>query len=83
MVWTCFSFITCGQNPLARNSERGKKTRQTEEEVGTQHQGMDGPGVRQVPEGRGEQKNKWRKLVVKSYVVPQQPPEVKELVTVK
>ena len=29
--------------------------RQTEEEVGRQHQGMDGPGVRQVPEGIGEQ----------------------------
>ena len=35
--------------------ERGKKTRQTEEEVGRQHQGMDRPGVRQVPEGSGEQ----------------------------
>ena len=31
---------------LARHSERGKKTRQTEEEVGRQHQGMDRPGVR-------------------------------------
>ena len=30
-------------------------TRQTEEEVGKQHQGMDSPGVRQVPEGGGEQ----------------------------
>ena len=39
----------------ARHSERGKKTRQTEEEVGRQHQGMDRPGVRQVPEGSGEQ----------------------------
>ena len=33
----------------------GKMTRQTEEEVGSQHQGMDRPGVRQVPEGSGEQ----------------------------
>ena len=31
-------------------------TRQTEKEVGKQHQGMDRPGVRQVPEGSGEQK---------------------------
>ena len=31
-----------------------KKTRQTEEEVGKQHQGMDRPGVRQVLEGSGE-----------------------------
>ena len=40
---------------LARHSERGKKTRQTEEEMGRQHQEMDRPGVRQVPEGSGEQ----------------------------
>ena len=33
----------------------GKKTRQTEEEAGRQRQGMDMPGVRQVPEGSGEQ----------------------------
>ena len=44
-----------GQNHLARHSERGKKTRQTEEEVGRQHRGMDMPGVRQVPESDGEQ----------------------------
>ena len=55
MVWSCFPFIGSGQNHLARHSERGKKTRQTEEEVGRQDQGMDRPGVRQVPEGSGEQ----------------------------
>ena len=39
---------------------------QTEEEVGRQHQGMDRPGVRQVPDGSEEQsKIKWRKLVVR------------------
>ena len=37
-------------NHLARHSERGKKTRQTEEEVGRQHQGMDRPGVRRDDE---------------------------------
>ena len=37
------------------HSERGKKTRQTEEEVGRQHQRMCRPGVHQVPEGSGEQ----------------------------
>ena len=37
------------------HSERGKKIRQTEEEVGRQHQGMDRPGVCKVPEGSGEQ----------------------------
>ena len=40
---------------LQGHSERGKKTRRTKEEVGRQHQGMDRPGVRQVPEGSGEQ----------------------------
>ena len=61
VVWPCLSSIRSGQNYLARQSERGRKTRQTEEEVGRQHQGMDRPGVRQVPEGSEEQ-GKWRKL---------------------
>ena len=55
VVWSCLPFIRSGQNHLARHSERVKKTRQTEEEVGRQHQGMDRFGVRQVPEGSGEQ----------------------------
>ena len=51
-----------------------QQIRQTEEQVGRQHQGMDRLGVRQVPEGSGEQEKKnWRKLVVKSFVVPQRP----------
>ena len=53
VVGSCFLLIRSGQNHLARHSERGKKTRQTE--VGRQHQGMDMPGVCQVPEGSGEQ----------------------------
>ena len=32
-----------------------KKTKQTGEEVRQPHKGMDRPGVRQVPEGSGEQ----------------------------
>ena len=55
VVWSCFPFIRSGQNHFARHSERGKKTRQIEEEVERQHQGMDRPGVCQVPEGSGEQ----------------------------
>ena len=69
VVWTRLLFIRSSQNHLARHSEGGKKTRQTEEEVGRQYQGMNRPGVRQVPEGSGEQK-KWRKLVAKSSEVP-------------
>ena len=70
VVWSCLPFTRSGQNHLARHSERGKKTRQTEEEVRRQHQGMGRPGIRQVPVGSGEQ-GKWRKLVAKSSVVPQ------------
>ena len=55
VAWTYLPFIRSGQKHLARHSQRGKKTRQTEEEAGRQHQGMDRPGVRQVPESSGEQ----------------------------
>ena len=68
VVWSCLPFTRSGQNNLTMQSERRKKTRQTEEEVGRQHQGIDRPGIRQVPEGSGEQ-GKWRKLVAKSSVV--------------
>ena len=55
VVWSYLPIIRSGQNHLARHSGSGKKTRQTEEEVGRQHQGTDRPGVFQVPEGSGEQ----------------------------
>ena len=57
MVWSCLPFIRSDLNHLARHSERWKKTRQTEEELGRQYQGMDRHGVRQVPVVSGEQKN--------------------------
>ena len=56
VVWSCLPFIRSSQNHLVRHSERGKKTRQTEKEVGRQYQGMDMPGVCQVPEGTGERR---------------------------
>ena len=55
VVWSCLPFIRFGQNHLAKHSERGKKTRQIEEEVGRQHREIDRPGVLEVPEGSGEQ----------------------------
>ena len=55
VVWSYLPCIRSRQNHLARHSERGKKTRQREEEVGRQRQGMDRPRVHQVPEGNGEQ----------------------------
>ena len=72
MVWSCFSFIRSGQNYLARHSEREKKTRQTEEEVGRHiREWTDlefGKSKKAV-----ENREKWRKLVAKSSVVPQRP----------
>ena len=67
-----------GPKPLifARHGERGKKTRQTEAEVGRQYQGMDRPEFRQVQEGNGQQGE--MEETVKSSVVPQQPPRLKE-----
>ena len=56
VVWSCVTFIKTGQNHHARHSDRGKKTRQKDEEVGIQHQGTDRPGLRQVPEGSEEQR---------------------------
>ena len=55
VVRSCFPFIRSCKNHLARHTERRKKTRQTDEQVGRKHQGMDRPGVRQRPEGSGEQ----------------------------
>ena len=71
-------FIRPGQNHLARHSETGKKTRQTEEEVGRQHQGMDRPGVRQVPEGSGEQGKMKTITVAKSSVMPPRPSRLRD-----
>ena len=56
VVWTCLLFIRSSQNHCERHSEKGKKTGQTEKEVGRQHQGMDRPGVCQVTDSSGEQR---------------------------
>ena len=56
VVESCLLFIRPGQNHLAGHRKRGKKTRQTEEKLGIQHQEMDRPGVCKVPEGSEEQR---------------------------
>ena len=77
VVWSCFSFIRSDQNHLARHSERGKKTRRTEEEVGRKHQewtSLEFAKSQRAVENRG----KWRKLVARSTVVPQQPSRLRD-----
>ena len=79
MVWSCLPFIRSGQNHLTRHSEWGKKTRQTEEEVGRLHQGMEWTGLEFARSQRAvENREKWRKLVAKSTVVPQPPSRVSD-----
>ena len=77
VVWSCFPFIKSGQNHFARHSERGKKTRQTGEEVEdniTEWTGLEfGKSQRAV-----ENREKWRKLDAKSSVVPQRPSRLRD-----
>ena len=56
VVWTCLPLIRSGQNHLARHNKKGKKTRQTEEEVGRPDQGIGRHAVRLVLESSGEQR---------------------------
>ena len=78
MVWSCFPFIRSGQNHRARHSERGKKTRQTEEKRWEDNirewTGLEfGKSQRAV-----EKREKWRKLVAKFSVAPQRPLQLKD-----
>ena len=72
VVWTCLPFIRASPNHLARHSERRKNTRQTEEEVGRQHQGREGLEFAKSQKAV-QYREKWKKLAVKSSVVPQRP----------
>ena len=65
-------FIRSGQNHLARHSERGKKTRQTDEDV--EDKIREWTGLEFAKSQRAvENREKWRKLVAKSSVVPHRP----------
>ena len=77
MVWSCLLNITSSQNHLARHSERGKKTRQTEEEVEDKIRewtGLEFAKSQKAVENEG----KWRKLVAKSSVVQQRPSQLRD-----
>ena len=69
VVWSSLPFIRTGQNHLARHSERGKKTRQRKrlEDNIREWTGLEFVKFQRAVENR----EKWRKLVVKSSVVPQ------------
>ena len=76
MIWSCLPFIKSGQNHHARHSERGKKTRRTKEEVGRNIREWTGLEVAKSQRAV-EDREKWRKLIVQSFVVPQRTVAVK------
>ena len=77
MVWTCLPFIRSGQNPLARHSKRGRRQgrqkKRWEDNI-REWTGLEfGKSQREV-----ENREKWRKLVVKSSAVPQRPLQLRD-----
>ena len=70
MVWTCLPFVRSGQNHLARHSERGKRQgrqRKRWEDNIREWTGLEFGRSQKAVENR----EKWRKLVAKSSLVPQ------------
>ena len=62
MIWSRFPFIRFGKNHLAKHSERGKKTNL---EFGKSQRAV-------------ENREKWRKVVAKSFMVPQRPSRLRD-----
>ena len=77
MVWTCLPFSRSGQNHLVRHSESGKKTRQKQKELGRQHREWTGLEFAKS-QTAVKNKQKWRKLDVKSPVEPQRTPRLRD-----
>ena len=77
MVLSCLPLIRCGQNHLARHSERGKKTRQTEKRWEGNIKEWTGLEFAKSQKAV-EYREKWRKLVAKSSVVPQRPSRLRD-----
>ena len=82
MIRTCLPFIGSDQNHLARNSERRKKTGQTEEkkrweDIIREWTGLEFAKSKRAVEST-ERKKKGRKLVMKSSLVPQRPSRLRD-----
>ena len=72
VVWSCFPFIRPGQNHLARRSERGRRQGGQMKRWEDNIRGWTGPEFTKSQRAV-ENREKWRKLVAKSSVVPQRP----------
>ena len=55
MVWPHLKILRHGEDNSAGDSERSKKERKTEEEMGRYHQGMDGNGLLRFHKGSRRQ----------------------------
>ena len=71
MVWSCLGFTRSGHYNLARHSERRKKTKQRKrrEENIREWTGLEFA----KSQGAVENREKWRKLIAISSVVPNDP----------
>ena len=73
VVWSCLPFIRSGQNHLARHGERGEEDKADRGRGGKTTSGNGQAWNSPSPRGQWRTWKKWRKLVVKSSVVPQRP----------
>ena len=69
MVWPCFKVFLFSKDNTTGHSERKKKKRQTEEDVGRQYQRVDRNGLCQLSLGSLKQ-DKLKSIVANSSVVP-------------
>ena len=73
----CLLFLRSGQNHLARHSEKGR--RQGRQRKRWEDSIREWTGVEFTKSQRAvENREKWRKLIVKSSVVPQQPMQLRD-----
>ena len=80
MVWTCLPFIRSGQNHLAilqgtvkGGRRQGRQRKRWEDNI------REWTGLEFAKSKRAvENKEQWRKLVVKSYVVPKRPSRLRD-----
>ena len=75
MVWPCLKVFWFSKDNPTGHSERKKKKRQTEEEVGRQYhrvEGMDFASSTRAAENR----SRWKGIVANSSVVPRRPSKV-------
>ena len=72
MIWPCLKVFWFSKDNPTGHSERKKKKRQTEEEVGRQYKRVDFVSSTRAAENR----SRWKGIVANSSVVPRRPPKV-------